>query len=32
MTELWAYEEYCVECYAEGRVPVSYWAWRGGQQ
>ena len=32
MTVLWAYEEYCGDCYAEGEVPVSYWAWKSGQQ
>lgn len=29
---LLAYEEYCVDCYAEGRTPVSYWAWLGGEE
>jgi hypothetical protein len=27
-----AYEEYCVDCYNEGKTPVSYWAWLGGEQ
>lgn len=27
-----AYEEYCVDCYAEGKTPVSYWAWLGGEE
>lgn len=27
-----AYEEYCVDCYNEGKIPVSYWAWLGGEQ
>lgn len=26
-----AYEEYCVDCYYEGKTPVSYWAWLGGR-
>lgn len=29
---LLAYEEYCVDCYSEGRTPVSYWAWLGGEE
>ena len=29
---LWAYEEYCADCYAEGKTPVSYWAWLAGEQ
>lgn len=24
---LWAYEEYCADCYAEGVTPKSFWAW-----
>lgn len=27
-----AYEEYCADCYAEGEIPVSFWAWLGGQE
>ena len=29
---LQAYEEYCVDCRCEGKTPVSYWAWLGGEQ
>ena len=24
---LTAYDEYCVDCYAEGIVPKPFWAW-----
>lgn len=27
-----AYEEYCVDCYYEGRVPKSIWAWLAGEE
>jgi hypothetical protein len=27
-----AYEEYQLECYYEGRTPVSFWAWLGGEE
>lgn len=27
-----AYEEYCVDCYYEGKTPVSFWAWLGGEE
>ena len=27
-----AYEEYCVDCRYEGKTPVSFWAWMGGEQ
>ncbi len=27
-----AYEEYKVECYWEGRTPVSLWAWLEGKE
>ena len=29
---LLAYEEYCIDCKYEGRVPVSIWAWLDGKQ
>ncbi len=29
---LWAYEEYCADCKAEGRVPKSLWQWLDGEQ
>ena len=29
---LLAYEEYCVDCRCEGKTPVSYWAWLGGEE
>jgi hypothetical protein len=29
---LMAYEEYCVDCRAEGKTPVSIWAWMGGEE
>ena len=27
-----AYEEYCVDCRYEGKTPVSFWAWMGGEE
>lgn len=27
-----AYQEYCVDCYYEGKTPVPFWAWIGGEQ
>ena len=29
---LLTYEEYCVDCRYEGKTPVSYWAWLGGEE
>lgn len=29
---LWAYEEYCADCYCEGRVPKPYHAWLAGEE
>ena len=29
---LMAYEEYCVDCRCEGKQPVSFWAWLGGEE
>lgn len=27
-----AYEEYCADCYAEGKRPKPFWAWIAGEQ
>ena len=29
---LLTYEEYCVDCYYEGRSPKSIWAWFEGEE
>lgn len=26
-----AYEEYCTDCIWEGKTPVSFWRWLGGE-
>lgn len=27
-----AYEEYCIDCYCEGKTPKSFWAWMNGEE
>ena len=29
---LWAYEEYRLDCYAEGKTPKPIWAWATGEE